>query len=301
MKILVTGAGGMIGRAVIRALAATPSYQVIACYHTQPAAPLIAPNNVATVCDLLDASAREELLRQWRPDCLIHLAWCPVGASSHTTALHLAWLEASVALLKSFTALGGQRFIGSGSIHEYGIAPEGACTLSEAHTAPQPRHLYGKCKFALGTYLMALAADNGLSVLWPRLSYVFGPGCAETLLLGSALTAAQRQEDFICHIAPSTAFDIIDVRDVAQLYVRSVAVPDLVGMVNFATGTTVLVRELLTQLFASCPERLHFTEPFNPPQQVCLDNTLVRQKLGLSAFRDVLRSCEDFLKGTAND
>lgn len=300
MRILVTGAGGMIGRAVVSALNNAAQHEVIACYHTMPQVALsqtVQPQVVqqcTTACDLLDASAREALLHQWRPECLIHLAWCPVGSACNTSALNLAWLDASAALIRSFAELGGRRFIGCGSVHEYGPQPQGV--FSVEHSVPRPINLYGLCKFALGNYLMAVAGVKGISALWPRLGYVIGPGCATTLLLGEAMQAVRENSDFTCRIHPETSWDILDVRDLAQLYSRAVDAFDFTGTVNFATGRAVNVRQLLTKLFASCQDKLHYGPPLNAPVQVVLDNALVRQQLGLSAFRDVISSCDDLLE-----
>lgn len=288
MRILVTGAGGMIGRAVVRELLAGGEHEVNACYHSLPVPHNYLERLQITTCDLLDKAASEELLHGWRPDCLIHLAWCPVGSCCHSTSLHLEWTEASAFLIRRFVELGGRRFIGCGSFHEYGLAKE--LPLSEENTVPNPVSLYGHCKLVLGAYAGAVAEDKGLSFLWPRIGYVIGRGCSATLLFGEAMQAALLKRDFTCRIAPETAFDILDVRDLARLYTLAVSDDSFTGTVNFATGKSVNVRALLEHIFelGNCSDKLHYAMPLNPPQQVILDNSRLVEHLHVDSFREPL-------------
>lgn len=293
MRVLITGAGGMIGRAVVSEL--SRNCEVIACYHQQPDGALNREHLSSTVCDLLNPEQREELIRYWRPDCLVHLAWCGIGSGVGNNTANIAWLESSLSLIKIFAEYGGKRFIGCGSAHEYGISGAGG-TFSEESTVPHPLSLYGKTKLALNAGSVALSQAFGISALWPRIGYVIGRGCSATLLLGEALQAASLKKDFTCRIAPETAFDILDVRDLARLYAQAAGDDSFTGTANFATGRSVNVRTLLEHIFelGNCSGKLHYAMPLNSPQQVVLDNSRLVEHLHVDSFRDplTLKACD---------
>ena len=70
MKVVVTGASGLLGRSLIRLLTlAAPSddYEVIGLAYSRAEEPL-------RKLDLLDAEATTELLRELQPDVVVHCA-----------------------------------------------------------------------------------------------------------------------------------------------------------------------------------------------------------------------------------
>lgn len=288
-RILVTGAGGMIGSAVVSELCKKESFEVIACYHKLPDELLVKDNLRITTCDLLRPEERKRLIKKWKPDCLVHLAWCGTGNGLNNDKVQIKWVEASLSLIRTFTEYGGHRFIGCGTIQEYGVSSS-TLVISEENTVPQPVSLYGKCKLTLCDGLNAIAHACGISALWPRIGYVIGRGCSETLLFGEALKAAATKKDFICRIAPDTAFDALYVRDLGRLYALAVEDECFTGTVNFGTGRTVNVRALLEHIFAlgNCPEKLHYAIPLNPRQTAVLDNSRLIKRFHIDDFRDLL-------------
>src|SRR5262245_30191344 len=100
-KLLVTGAGGFIGRRCL-ALLEGRGYEVHALASRAS-------------CDLLDAGAIDALLERVRPTHLLHLAWIAEPGVFWTSRDNLAWLEAGVHLARRFFDAGGVRAVGSGS------------------------------------------------------------------------------------------------------------------------------------------------------------------------------------------
>jgi hypothetical protein len=62
--------------------------------------------------DLHVPGAAEGLIAELRPSHLLHLAWVTTPGRYLHAAENLDWLEASLALVKTFGAHGGQRFVG---------------------------------------------------------------------------------------------------------------------------------------------------------------------------------------------
>ena len=119
-RVLVTGAGGFIGRALVRRLGAEGHE-------------IIAPNRQQL--DLLEAGV--DAMADWiagrQPTHCIHAAWYTNHADYLTHEVNRAWAKASVRLSKAFSRAGGQRFVGLGTCLEYelrsasGPCPGGGC------------------------------------------------------------------------------------------------------------------------------------------------------------------------------
>jgi dTDP-L-rhamnose 4-epimerase len=144
-RVLVTGAGGFIGRHTLAPLLAAgyevyavssrpvsggapPTEElagaVLASVSAPPAltdAPAAAPQ--AGVhwrhADLLVPGAVAELIAEVRPSHLLHLAWNTQPGIYWTTLENLDWVAASLALLCAFGEAGGRRAVVAGTCAEY--------------------------------------------------------------------------------------------------------------------------------------------------------------------------------------
>ena len=89
-KILVTGAGGFLGSAVIERLAKLDKYVTTAVISGRH--PVEFPSNIhVKTANLLNENEREELMRDTRPDIILHLAWGLVGKDFWYSEENLTW------------------------------------------------------------------------------------------------------------------------------------------------------------------------------------------------------------------
>ena len=167
--VLVTGAGGFIGRHCLPRLAAA-GYEIHAV--TTRAAPEPKRGLAWHRADLFDAPGVRALVRKVSPSHLLHLAWVTEPGKYWTSPENERWLEASRRLFDAFPAAGGRRTVGVGTCAEYDWA-EGR--LVEGRTALLPRTPYARAKDALRRHLEALASPSH-SVAWARLFFLYGPG-----------------------------------------------------------------------------------------------------------------------------
>jgi UDP-glucuronate decarboxylase len=158
MRVLVTGGGGFIGRAVCERLRAL-------------GAQVLAPRRAEL--DLLCADAAAAYVQQSRPSHLVHLAWTTMPGRYWDDLANHAWVAASFALLRAFAAAGGKVAFFAGSCAEYDWQ-HGA--LDEALTPLRAATRYGRCKAALGQSALPLAAALGLRLAWGRIHFPYGPG-----------------------------------------------------------------------------------------------------------------------------
>lgn len=130
-RVLVTGAGGFIGRHTLAPLLAA-GYEV----HAVTSRPLAdgipaaaagpddalretAPEVRWHHADLLAATSARALMRDVEPSHLLHLAWYTQPKAYWTALENLDWVEASLRLLRAFGEVGGRRVAVSGTCAEY--------------------------------------------------------------------------------------------------------------------------------------------------------------------------------------
>ena len=142
-KVLATGCSGFLGRHCIKALVSN-GFRVHAVSRQPPAdaADGMTWHNLHWHVP----GAADGLIAELRLSHLLHLAWVTTPGRYRHAAENLDWLEASLALVKTFGAHGGQRFIGVGSSAEYDVET-GLCM--EDATPIRPPSLYGQCKAAI--------------------------------------------------------------------------------------------------------------------------------------------------------
>lgn len=165
MKLLVTGAGGLIGGAVARA-AFAEGIEVIACGRH---APKSLPDGVTCIgADLTDADAAIALIDGTAPTHVVHAAWETGQPSYWNDPVNLDWVVATAAMAQAFARVGGKRFLQVGSCAEYGWTD----TLP---LVDGPATRYGKAKLA-AFRAIETAAHDAFAAVEARIFWVYGPG-----------------------------------------------------------------------------------------------------------------------------
>ncbi|MCS6866258.1 MAG: NAD(P)-dependent oxidoreductase [Gemmataceae bacterium] len=231
--------------------------------------------------NILDPATAVQLMETLRPTHWLHLAWIATpGVYWHSPENH-RWVEASQRLLMAFARCGGQRAVLAGSCAEYDWRSATICHESQTPTRPQTT--YGRCKWQLGQWALALGQARGLSVAWARLFWLYGPREHPARLVPSVTCALLAGQPAACSHGTQER-DFLHVHDAAEALVRLVG-SELTGAINIGSGQAVAIRTVIDKLAQAVgrPELVRFgqreTATTEPPLLVA-DVTRLRDELG---------------------
>ncbi len=231
-RVLVTGASGLIGQHAVPALLKAGFEVVTMGRRNVPGA-----EHIPT--DLLDPSARSNAVQMAKASHLLHMAWNDNPQARWSTAENLDWAAATLSLVREFADSGGIRAVCAGSCAEY----DWSQTILHESSPLKPGTLYGKAKAHTGALLTDAAADLGISLVWGRVFFVYGPGEPPGRLLGDLAEGLRKGERVACTDGLQER-DFLHAADVACAFVHLLG-KDLNGPVNIASGQAIAVKDLI--------------------------------------------------------
>jgi nucleoside-diphosphate-sugar epimerase len=240
-KILLTGGTGYIGTPTTRALL-SQRCEIHVLGRSDPAI----PGTIFHWVDLLQTTDLDAVMDEIGAETLLHLAWSVTPGKFWTDPANNDWAAASLRLFRSFAKAGGKRIVGIGSCAEYDWSTSPLIELS----APiRPTTPYGEAKANVWSSLQDLGCQQGLSVAWGRLFFLYGPGEPKGKLVADAVNALLAKQRFLSTPGLHRR-DFIYVEDAAEALAR-LALSAITGPVNIASGEGVIIRELLELIEAA--------------------------------------------------
>jgi nucleoside-diphosphate-sugar epimerase len=244
MRVVVTGAGGLIGSEVVRSLAASGHLPIA----VDRAPGLLAgvagePDVAVTLLDLADAPAVQALFRRETPDALIHLAWYAHPKDYLTSHANLAALAMTNVVVEAALAAGCPKLVLGGSCVEY--APSNR-PLRE--TDPVGLHsLYATAKHAAHQVASCLAAESGAALAWTRIFHIHGPHEHPDRLI--PFVARQIRAGNEVPLTDGTQVrDQLHIADVAAALIAIATTPGATGTFNVCSGQPVTLKQVLTEV-----------------------------------------------------
>jgi nucleoside-diphosphate-sugar epimerase len=236
-RVLLTGASGFVGRYALDALL-DAGHEV----HAVAREPGSSRDGVTWhAVDLLDRGA-ERLMADVEPELLVHLAWNAEHGKFWSSPENLLWVEASLALLRAFAAVGGRRAVFAGTCAEYDWSAE----LLDEDSPLHPATLYGAAKHGLHVVAEPFCAEAGIELAWGRLFFLYGPHEDPRRFVPSVVLALLRGEPARM-TAGTQRRDFLHVADAGAAF-AALAESDVLGAVNVAAGAPFALRDLAARI-----------------------------------------------------
>ena len=243
MKILISGATGALGKAVLRALARDPVLSGAEILSIRRAASE-GDETATVICDGRDSDAMAGLIRDHAPDLFFHLAWETAHGSYWNDPDNALWADAAIAAARAVAESGRGRYIFAGTCAEYHWTGEGPC--DEGVTETSPATLYGAAKLSVSQAIDTMAAQGDLDGFSGRIFFPFSP--VEAPQRVTSLVLRHVLEDKLIHLKAADVYrDFATTDAIADAFV-ALARTDARGVLNVATGEPVHLGVFLRQI-----------------------------------------------------
>lgn len=240
MKILITGASGLIGESVLRNLQSN-NFEVIVIGRNRPKQ----FNGYFFKINLIEISESklEKIVREINASHLIHLAWYTEHGKFWNSEINKKWVEKTSLLVEKFCNAGGESVIAAGSCAEYSWKSEDK--LRESSEC-KPESLYGISKNKTRELLSEICYKSAVTFTWCRIFFPYGPRDNEEKLIPQLIKVASGiKKPFL--IKQPGSRDFIHVDDIANAFLI-ILKKKYVGIINICNGIAYDLNELMQKI-----------------------------------------------------
>ena len=214
-KVVITGATGMIGRALINYLL-EKGIEVLAIIRessTRKSNMLMNKKLKIVECDLKDLGNLQ--IKENDYDTFFHFAWDGTyGLARNDEKLQNNNVKYTLDAVELAKKLGCKTFIGAGSQAEYGRV-EGVIS---PNTETKPENFYGKAKLKAGELSRKLANKYNIKHIWTRIFSVYGPYDGEKTMIMSSIKTMLEDNKSPEYTKGEQIWDYIYSKDVAKAF-----------------------------------------------------------------------------------
>lgn len=302
-RILVTGAGGMLGSHVVDTLASLGAEVLAVDVRQSPIGFGHAsfPNVIDVQADITDRTMVADVLDGC--DSAVHLAAVLTKrAEDRPTEALMVNTVATHQLLQEGAMKGVRRVVLASSGAVYGVPRQDGHPLSE--TDPLlARSFYAVSKIASEMYAEAFSRTTGLEFMALRLGTMYGPrlgrGGVVASYLHKLLGEAERGLTPSIPGTPQETRDLIFVKDAAQYVARSLVSEESNVALNIASGAPTTNEELFTTALEICgkPTAIDWIPRHSslPPHGRTYSRTRTNDVLGVFGLTKLANGLQQFI------
>ena len=237
--VLVTGAGGYIGRHVVCALCDMGA-DVTTVSMENEGIDLRAKNLTRDIF-----APTENIFKEMgSPDVCVHLAWR--DGFVHDSNAHMANLSSHYTFIEQMIRGGLKQLAVMGTMHEVGYF-EGA--INE-NTPCNPTSMYGIAKDALRRSTTILAQKNNVCLQWLRAFYIYGDDEKNHSIFTKIFEAEKEGNAFFPLNSGLNKYDFIEINCLAEQIASAVLQDEIAGVINCCTGVPIALGEKVEQFIS---------------------------------------------------
>lgn len=234
-RIAIIGGTGFIGSSIYKVFKHL-DYEVI---YTSRKNLKISNDKNYLKFDLLNKSTWNNLLDEFKPNIVICTAWETEHGKYWDKSTNHDYMKNTIDFAESCLRGTVEKFIGFGSMAEYGFSP-GKCNARS--TPLNPQNIYSECKVLTSIELNKIAKDLGKKANWVRLFQVYGANEKPERLIPWVISNILAQIPFTVKF-PEHQLDFTYLGDVSNA-LKIIAIDDLDFSVNIGTGVATSVKDL---------------------------------------------------------
>lgn len=242
MRVTVTGAGGYVGRHVVRALVEFGHEVVAIGRDTYSAGDMIDGVDYRSM-DIFDEGVHT-FERIGSPDVCIHLAW--EAGFNHQDPSHIGNALKHYRFVERLISGGLKHIAVAGSMHEIGYHVGEV----DAQTPTNPLNPYGVAKNFLRQALSLLCEKHGIDWKWLRMYYIVGDDTRNNSIFAKLLAAEAENKPTFPLNSGEMLYDFIEVGRLGRQIALVSTQEAYRGVINCCSGQPVALRTAVERFIA---------------------------------------------------